>query len=45
MTWKVLQAVLIIKGTLEELLQMFEQPISAMVHLVDSILSLFGSIL
>ena len=45
MSWKVLELVHITKGTLEELLQMFEHPISGMVHLVDSILSPFESIL
>ena len=36
MAWKVLELVQFTKGTLEELLQMFEQPISGMVHLPDS---------
>ena len=36
MSWKVLELVQFTKGTLEELLQMFEQPISGMVHLPDS---------
>ena len=36
---KVLEVVHITKGTLEEKLQMFEQSISGMVHLVDFILT------
>ena len=38
---KVLQVIHIIEDILEELLQMFEQPISGMVHLVDFILFKF----